>query len=215
MPSQWTSEHFELLFCINGGFLPFPPPIVISLADFTAGYVSSGYDPYDDDSGQMAQALLANDDQARQQVINCLSEPVVNTSGVSDADLPAPAETVTGGSCCSQQPRWAVASLYQCRVPCLNLDTALLIWEPAPVCSLLLTRAPVAGWQSTLPHHHLGSNSNLLAPFTEGDLRVLFAALILTSGTQPPYFCSKSIWSRQTVSGRETYKCAWGLSKRW
>lgn len=62
--------------------------LVSSLADCTTGNVSSGYDSVDD-SDQMVQVPLANDEQAKHQVTDCLSELVVNTSGVSDADLPA------------------------------------------------------------------------------------------------------------------------------
>lgn len=69
--------------------------------------VDSWYES-EDDSEEIVQAPLASSERARQQVIGCLSEPVVNTPGVSNTHLPAPAETlVPGGRCLALQRQTA------------------------------------------------------------------------------------------------------------
>lgn len=70
---------------------------VNSVTDFAAANVSTGYDSgyeSEDDSDDMVQALLSNDEHARQEVIDCLSTLVGNS-----CDPPAAEHTATGESC--------------------------------------------------------------------------------------------------------------------
>ncbi|XP_029902080.1 uncharacterized protein LOC115355426 [Myripristis murdjan] len=193
---------------------------VNSVTDSAAANVSSGYDSgyeSEDDSDDMVQALLSNDEHARQAVIDCLSTPVGNSCGPPAAEHIATdfrlnndpgldrgwpsdpsSSTSQSSSSCSLIPDHGSssgASHTEASIP-LTSPTDLGTSSGMQLDCTQSTGGWPAADSGTDP---AAAPASTAAAFTVDDLQILFAVLSLSSEPTTASPCCQSALRTQTT----------------